>query len=141
MDSNAIADRLKNPFLQLACVFILFLLANAVSKLFDTEDRFPWTLAVAFTLLYILYNVIIGLLTARHKYYWVFSIISFFIMMFAGGWIAQKISGLEMDDAGTYRFLYGIFFPIYLLFIAIVTTMKKIVKLAEQDDHRFDKIK
>jgi hypothetical protein len=43
-----------------------------------------------------------------------------------------------MDEAGSFRWLYLVFFIVYFLIMMITLAIRKIVSLAEQDDHRFD---
>lgn len=131
-------QKLANPFVQVAFVFVLFLLVNWISSIVGSETKMPWTLAIAFQLLYIIYNVIIGLLNKSKWQYWSFSIIGYVILMLINIFVAGKISGITMDEAGTYRWVYFILIPVFLLFIVMTNLIKKIVSLAEQDDKRFD---
>ena len=122
--------KIKNPFLQAFVVLVLFCLSYLVSRGFEAEQRIAWTLAIAFLLLYILYNVMIGLA--------IYSLAGFAGLIFAFILLAQRFSGLRMDEAGSYRWLFFIFCPIYLLLIAMITIIKKIVQMAEKEDQRFD---
>jgi hypothetical protein len=135
---DEIKTKLTNPFLQAATVIGLFLLASGIAIVSGSLPNEPWTLAIAFQLLFILYNVIIGLVGSAQKYYWSFSILAYIILMVINAFLAGKISGLAMDNAGTYRWVYFIFCPIYLLFIVLTTLIKKIVGMAEKDDRSFD---
>ena len=131
-------QKIKNPFLQAFLVLVLFCLSYLVSRGFEAEQRIAWTLAIAFLLLYILYNVMIGLAIDQGPYYWIYSLAGFAGLIFAFILLAQRFSGLRMDEAGSYRWLFFIFCPIYLLFIAMITIIKKIVQMAEKEDQRFD---
>ena len=136
---NDLKQRLANPFVQAGFVFVLFLLISWISALAGSEKKMPWTLAIAFQLLYIIYNVIIGLLNKSNWQYWSFAVIGYVVLMFVNSFMAGKISGISMDEAGTYRWIYFILIPVFLLFILMSKLIKKIVSLAEQDDRRFDK--
>ena len=135
---NELKQRLANPFIQVAFVFILFLLVNWISSIIGSETKMPWTLAIAFQLLYIIYSVIIGLLNKSKWQYWSAAVAGYVILMFVNSFVAGKVSGISMDEAGTYRWIYFILIPIFLLFILITSLVKKIVTMAEQDDRRFD---
>jgi hypothetical protein len=105
---------------------------------YGAEKRLPWTLAIAFLLLYMVYNAIIGLVSVKIKRYWLYSIYSFAALMFINSFCANRISGLPMDEAGTYRWLFFVFCPVYLFFIVMVSLIKKVVEIAEREDTRFD---
>jgi hypothetical protein len=142
--STSVLDKIKNPFIQALIVLVMFLVANGVVGLlnangFDAEERMPWTLSIAFLLLFMVYNAMIGLLSNKIKRYWLYSIYAFAGLMFTSAFFAGKISGILMDEAGSYRWLFFVFCPVYLFFIVMVSLIKKIVELAEKDDTRFDK--
>jgi hypothetical protein len=131
-------QKLANPFVQVSFIFVLFLLVNWMSDIAGSETKMPWTLAIAFQLLYIIYSIIIGLLNTSNFRYWLFAVAGYVILMFINSFVAGKISGITMDEAGTYRWIYFILIPVFLLFIVMANLIKKIVSLAEQDDRRFD---
>ncbi len=129
--------------MQALVILVMFLLSTGVAYLFkiggmDLETRLPWTLTIAFLLLFMVYNVIIGLLSDHITRYWFYSLFAFCGLMMLCSFLASLISGMSMDEAGTYRWIYFIFCPIYGLFIVMITMIKKIVKMAQREDHRFD---
>lgn len=140
---KGIIEKIKSPFIQALIIWILFLLSNGVVMIlnangFGAEERLPWTFAIAFLLLYMVYNAIIGLLSNKIKRYWLYSIYAFAALMFINSFCANRISGLPMDEAGTYRWLFFVFCPVYLFFIVMVSLIKKVVEIAEREDTRFD---
>lgn len=138
---KTILEKLSHPLIQVLLVFILFLVSNLIFKFFTAEPNFPWTLAIAFQLLFIIYNIILGLINKPKKWYWMYSLAGFVILMFVNSFMAKSLSGLSMDQAGTYRWIYFVLLPVFFLFIGITTLIRKIVALAEQEDRRFDKTK
>jgi hypothetical protein len=53
-----------------------------------------------------------------------------------GGLLAYLISGLSIDEAGSYKWILFIFTFCYILFLSIVRAMKKIVTIAQKQDKR-----
>ena len=53
-----------------------------------------------------------------------------------GGLLAHYISGLSMDEAGHFRWLYICFTFTFLVFLSIVNLMRKIVDIAKRQDAR-----
>lgn len=131
-------QKLSNPFVQVAGVIALYLIVNLIFHMVGSEHRMPWTLAIAFQLLYILYTVIIGLMNKAGRTYWTYSIIGYAIIMVLNGFLASWLSGVPMDEAGTYRWIYIILVPIFLLFIGITSLIRRIVAMAEKDDREFE---
>ena len=141
--SANILAKIKNPFIQALIVLVLFLLSNGVVKIlnangFNGEVRLPWTLAVAFLLFYMLYNAMIGLIASKIKRYWLYSIYAFALLLMVDSFIANWISGIPMDDAGTYRWVFFVLCPVYVFFIVMVALIKKIVEIAEKEDAQYD---
>jgi hypothetical protein len=132
------------PVVQAVLVFFVMLAANLLVKLMAQggvkfESRIPWTLNIAFLFLFSIYNVVLGLLYSTGYRYWSYSISCFIGLAFLSAWIAKWISHLSMDEAGSYRWLYFVFFIVYFFIMMITLAIRKIVSMAEQDDHRFDR--
>lgn len=131
------------PVVQALLVFFVMLFANLLVKLMaqggiQFESRLPWTLNIAFLFLFSIYNVVLGLLYSTGYRYWTYSISCFVGLAFLSAWSAKWLSHLSMDEAGSYRWLYFVFFIVYFLIMMITLAIRKIVSVAEQDDHRFD---
>lgn len=138
-------NKLAHPVFQAIMVLIIMLLANGIVKILiqggmSFETRIPWTLNIAFIFLFAMYNVILGLVHSSRSGYWFISMVCFIGLCILGGIFSHWISGLKIDEAGSYRWLYFVFFIVYLLIMVIILAIKKIVHMAEQDDHRFDQI-
>lgn len=132
------------PVAQALLVFFAMLAANLLVKLmaqggFEFESRIPWTLNIAFLFLFSIYNVVLGLLYSTGYRYWSYSISCFIGLAFLSAWISKWMSHLSMDEAGSYRWLYFVFFIVYFFIMMITLAIRKIVSMAEQDDHRFDR--
>jgi hypothetical protein len=143
---NIVSNKWTNPVIQALMALIIMAIANGVVKLLiqggmSFETRVSWTLNLAFLFLYAIYNVILGLMFSPTSGYWYRSILCFIGLAMLSGVFAHWISGLSIDEAGSYRWLYFVFFIVYLLIMVIILAIKKIVHLAEQDDRRYDQIR
>jgi len=142
---SAGSKKLTNPVFQVLLALLIMAIANGAVKMLiqggmSFEIRVPWTLNIAFLFLFAIYNVILGLVYSPKTRYWLVSIFCFIGLALLSGAFSHWLSGLEIDEAGSYRWLYFVFFVVYLLIMIIILAIKKIVQLAEQDDHRFDQI-
>jgi len=137
--------RWTNPVFQALLALLIMAVANGLVKILilggiSFETRVAWTLNIAFLFLFSMYNVILGLMHSPKTIYWWMSIVCFIGLAMLSGVFAHWISGLAIDEAGSYRWLYFVFFIVYLLIMVIILAIKKIVNMAEQDDRRFDQI-
>lgn len=138
-------NRFNNPLVQALTALLIMVVANGLVKMLiqggmSFETRVSWTLNIAFLFLFAIYNVVLGLMHSPKSQYWLISILCFIGLALLSGVFSHWLSGLAIDEAGSYRWLYFVFFIVYLLIMAIILAIKKIVSLAERDDRRFDQI-
>lgn len=130
------------PPVQALTAFLLFLIFAAVSRSLDlvgwieVSPRFPWICALAFLLLYCIFNPLFFLYSDSARTYWQRSIFSYAGLAVAGGLGAYLFSGVALDDAGSVRWLYMVVTVAYLVFMSIVGFMRSIVELAQRKDTR-----
>ena len=130
-----------SPFIQVGVVIGIILVFNLFTILgrtigFFNDPTTPWLISTSFVLFYALVNSVLSISSDSHNKYWLHSIICFAILLVAGSFIAYLFSGLTIDEAGSYRWILLIFSMSYILFLAIVRTMKKIVRIAQKQDRR-----
>ena len=131
-----------SPMLQAGVIFVLMLIFNIFSYIASFTDLFlikkgaPWVIFSSFLLFYSLINSILSIAARDGNKYWLHSILSYAGLGLLGGTTAWLISGLTMDEAGTYRWILFIFTFGYVLLLSIVRAMKKIVTLAQKQDKR-----
>lgn len=107
-----------------------------VSGLMDSKDIFPWEMAFSGILFFALFNAIFSLSAKDPNKYWMHSIFSFIGLVIAVSVVAWLLSGLTMDEAGSFRWILIIFTFSYLLILSIVQAMRKIVGIAQKQDDR-----
>ena len=129
-----------SPFIQLGVVLAVILIFNLFSWIFTELDLLkenqgrPWLITTSFVLCFALINSVLSLSSLSQNKYWLHSIISYASLLVLGGSMAYFISGMGMDEAGSYRWILLIFSMCYILFLSIVRAMKKIVTMAQQQD-------
>ena len=96
----------------------------------------PWIITTAMVLFFSLFNSILSLKAESMNKYWGRSIIGFMVLLVLSAVIARLFSGLSMDEAGSFRWLFLVLTMGYLIFLAIVRTMKRIVQIAIKQDKR-----
>lgn len=142
MSDKSILEYNISPFVQagglLAAITVFILLGKAIGAtgLVDIDEGTPWLVACSFTLLFAIFNSVLSLSTPDQNKYWLQSIMSYIILVVGGGGIAYLFSGYGMDDVGSYRWIYIVFTIGYILLLTIMRTMRRIVKLAQEQDKR-----
>lgn len=139
---NSLYARNISPFIQASIVLGLIVFFMMVSYIFfyfeigGVKQGTPWTIFATFMLFYALVNSVLSISAVSRNKYWLHSIVSYVILGIVGGGLAFWISGLSIDEAGSYRWILMIFTFCYILFLTIVSTMKKIVTIAQKQDKR-----
>jgi hypothetical protein len=136
-------DRALNPIIQ--AIVVLCILSTAMVVLFvlkttgtmDVDNRAFWVIGGASTLFFGLFNSIISLGASDMNVYWFRSTSSYTVLMVASGCLAFLFSGLKMEEAGSFKFIYMVLTFGYLLFLSIMRFMRKIVQLAQIEDEKW----
>lgn len=135
-------QKAMNPAWQASFVLVLGLLITfggilcKMAGWIDVSDLFPWLINTSFILLFSMVNVVLSLSAKNLTKYWSWSIYSFMAYLLVSGLVAWAISGVAIQDAATYKWLYFMLTIIYLVFVSIARLMRFIVDLALKQDKR-----
>ncbi len=100
----------------------------------EVEQRFPWTIAAAFLLFFAAMNAIYSVFSSNMDKYWTRSILSFVGLAALSALLAQLFSKLTMNEAGSYKWIYIVLTIGYLVFLLMLTAMRKIVDFAQREE-------
>ncbi len=140
-------DKPFSPVQQALVAFgavIVFILASKLVKLTGliyVPDRFPWMTAAAFMLLFAVANSIFSLAADNMMKYWGRSIYSYLGLAVASGLAAYLFSSLTIDEAGSYRWIYVVLTAGYLVFLSIMSFMRRIVEFAQREEWNHPRIR
>jgi hypothetical protein len=141
-ESKSLYAKNISPLIQVAvviCVILLFDLGALVLAPIESipiKPGAPWMIFTSFVLCYALINSVLSISTSKQNRYWIYSILSYVVLLIVGSLISYLFSGLTMDEAGSYRWILLIFSMSYILFLLIVGAMKRIVNYAQKQDKR-----
>ncbi|MCB0546593.1 MAG: hypothetical protein KDD19_03340 [Phaeodactylibacter sp.] len=144
---SSIFDKGLNPILQAAITFggvIVFILLAKLVKLtglIHVPDRFPWMTAASFLLLFAVFNSVFSLSAENMLKYWGRSVYSYLGLAVASGAVATLFSSLSIDEAGSYRWIYIVLTIGYLVFLAMVASMRQIVDFAQREEWNHPRIR
>lgn len=133
---KTVFDNVLNPYLQAGICLALALLFMLISAIIKIEETFPWVIAGSFALLFSLFNSIIMLRIKDMKQYWQRSIFSFIGMLVIGGLLAYLFSGIGINDAGSFRWIFIILTFGYLSFLSIVAFIKRMFFIIAREEER-----
>lgn len=140
-------EKAYNPFLQASVVFgagiVVTLCAKLVhlSGLIEVPQRFPWMSAAAFLLFFAVANSVFSLSSKNMMKYWGRSIYSFMGLAFSSSLAAYLFSSLSINEAGSYRWIFFVLTIGYLVFLSIMTTMRRIVDFAQKEEWNHPRIR
>ncbi|MDX2280277.1 MAG: hypothetical protein NW218_11890 [Saprospiraceae bacterium] len=135
-----IEQNITKPIVQAGLVFTLGILLMVcawiltVTNLFLQDPLFPWSISSAFLLLFALFNSLLSLRADNFAKYWGNSVYSYLALAFSSGLAAWLFSGIDLRDAGTYRWIYLVVTFGFLVFLSMVNFMKRIVNFAEKEE-------
>lgn len=140
-DDRSIYEMEIKPFTQVAIIIstalVLMLSWLAARELgIDLKQRTPWLISSGLMLFFGLFNSVFSLSATDRMRYWRDSIFGYIVLGFGGGFLAWLFSGLTIDEAGAFKWMYFIFTFSFITFLTIINIMRKIVDLAQKQDKR-----
>jgi hypothetical protein len=147
VSKDSIFEQAFNPVYQavlsLAGVVVVSLVAMGVgaSGIMEVPARFPWMAATAFLLCFALFNSVFALSTKNMLRYWSRSIYSFLGLALLAGGFAWLLSSLPINEAGSYRWILIVVTVGYIIFLAMMTTMRRIVEFAQREEWNHPRIR
>lgn len=142
MANKSLFEYKISPFVQagyvLGAIFVISLICWLlnISGLTEIRSFNFWIITLSFILFYSIFSSILCLAHEDQNKYFLHAILSFVGLSIVGGLIAWMFSGLTMDEAGSFRWLYLVFTFAYIIFLTIIRSMRKIVKIAKKQDNR-----
>ena len=138
--SESIFEKYTAPWKQALITFLISFFVMGIAWLLDVagimemERLFPWSICTAFLLFYGLFNSVLSLNADSFTRYWAQSIYSYLGLAVLNGLSAWLISGVSIDNAESYKFIFLVVTFGFLVFLSLVNFMKKIVQFAEREE-------
>ena len=119
-----------------AAALLLMLGGVALDKLnwMAMDPLYPWSIATAFMLLFALLNSISSLQHDNFAKYWGASMYSYLGLGATSGVAAWLCSGIPLNEAQSYKFIYIVITFGFLFFLSMVNMLKRIVNFAEKEE-------
>ena len=137
----------EKPFVQasliIGAVFVVNLGSLMVKStgLVDVTNRFAWLNAASFMLFFAVLNSIYSLTAKSVPHYWGISMYSFMIVASISGLQAYLFSGISIANAGSYMWIYVVVTFGYLVFLSLMSILKKVVSFAEKEEWNSPKMR
>ena len=147
LEDQSFFAKAYNPVLQAAIILCAALVIMVLSKMIAglgilyINPVFPWTTAAALMLFFAMFNSIFSLSAANVQQYWSRSIFSFIGLAAANGILAYLFSGVGINDAGSYKWIYVVLTIGYLVFLSMMNLMKLIVEFAQREEWNHPRIR
>jgi len=136
-------SRISNPFYQSGFVICLVAFAMIVLKVLnalhttDINTSVYWVIGGAGLLFFGIFNSVISLQDGDMNVYWYKSFAAYAALLGITWLAAQSLSGLNIDEAGTFKWIFFILTFAYLLFLSLMRAMRKVVAMAQQEDNNW----
>lgn len=138
LPENIVADPVLQAGIVYACATVIAGLEKLgnLAGVYASDANTPWIIMTAFILFYTLFSSIFSLKTKSMNKYWGRAIFGYVGLCALSILVASLLSGISMDEAGTFRWLYVVFAIGYLVFLTIVRLMRRIVDMAIRQDEK-----
>ena len=104
------------------------------AHLYEPGNQFPWTISLSFLLIFAVLCSILSLRNDNFQQYWQESMYSFLGLAILGYGLARLVSGMPIEAAGSYKFIYIVVTFCFLVFMSLINVMKKLVNYAEKEE-------
>lgn len=134
-------SRIYSPFYQSGFVVCLIIFAMFVLKILnvthtaDINASVYWVIGGAGLLFFGIFNSVISLQDGDMNVYWYKSFAAYGVLLAATWLSAQLLSGMNIDEAGTFKWIFFILTFAYLLFLSLMRAMRKVVNMAQEEDN------
>jgi cation transport ATPase len=131
-----------NPSKQALATYLFLLILIIIFKLLafanisPFSERLPWIISGSFLLLFGIFNSLFSVAAPVYNKYWSRSIFSYMALAIISALTAYFFSGISINDAGSFRWIYIVLTFSYLIFLSIVGFIKVIVEIAQRKDTR-----
>jgi len=133
------------PFVQAGISIVLGLFFMLTCLMFEStlevRPERPWVFASTFLLFYSIFNVVFSFNVENAEKYWTQAVIGFVACVGLLGSLAYLISGLGMNDAGAFKWIFIVITISYLVFMSIARAMKGIVDFAQKEEWNSPKMR
>lgn len=139
MSSASILDKKVHPIKQAIAIGLLVIIFLSIAKAVQTEDsnnNIFWEIGASALLFYAMMNAVLSFAFDNQNNYWLFSIIGFAALLLICGGLAFLYSGTNIDEAGSFRWIFLVFTIGYIILLSIARMMKKIITIAQREDKR-----
>ncbi|MBK7811940.1 MAG: hypothetical protein IPI50_12035 [Saprospiraceae bacterium] len=133
--------KIKPWYQSIFCVLIIVLTAliHLIFSLVSPgsfEKMDIWTLTTAMLLFYIIFNIAFGMNQQHKLIYYRDSVYGYVFLVASGILVGKFISGISVFEAKTYSWIIFVFSLVFILFLSLVSLIRKIVEIALRQEQK-----
>lgn len=142
MTSDSILRKLLHPGWQALVAAGLILLFGLIDLMLPHRDNFldpghtPWAISTAMILCFVILNAVTVLRVGESRRYWILSALLLAGLLGYSYLLSWGLSGRQIDEVGSFRWLWFVILFTWLIFMAIVRSIRRIVQFALRQDER-----
>ncbi len=133
-EGDSIFEKVVSPYVQIGIVLVTALLFMIIGAVAIGGERFPWTTAGSFMLLYAIFNSVFSINSEDLNEYWKHSILAYAGLVAGLSGLAYVFSGKWITEVGTFSWIFFILTFGYLAFLSIIGMVKGIYQIAMRED-------
>ena len=97
---------------------------------------YPWVISASFLMLFAIINAVLSLASKNQNEYWGKGITTYMGVGIITGVVAYLLSGSGLFETKSFSWIYVVFTLGYILFLVMVRSMRKIMRIAEEQERR-----
>ena len=141
MAESSLFEKNFDPLLQAGIALASVLVIDLIAVVAGAGPRFTWLTATSFMLCFAVFNAVFSVSSKNMLKYWGRSIYAYMGLAAGAGLLAWLFSGLTIYEVGSYMWIYIVVSIGYIVFLSMVTVMRKVVEFAQQEEWNKPKIR
>jgi cytochrome bd-type quinol oxidase subunit 2 len=118
----------------LLMIAVMLILSLSSDQELESNKLFYWEIVLVFALAFALFSCVYSLNASNRTVYFISSILSYLSILVIGILLASYYSGLSIDKAGSFEWLFKLFSFCYLLLISVFNLMSTVMALIKKQD-------
>jgi len=141
MAESSLFEKNFDPLIQAGIALAGVLVIDVIAAVAGAGPRFSWLTATSFMLCFAVFNAVFSVSSKSMIKYWGRSIYAYMGLAAGAGLLAWTFSGMTIFEVGSYMWIYIVVTIGYLVFLSMVTVMRKVVEFAQREEWNKPKIR
>jgi len=118
----------------LLMIAMMLILRMSADQQLESNKLFYWEISLVFLMAYALFSCVFSLNAVNKLKYFITSILIYIAIVIIGIVTASFFSGLAIDEAASFEWMFKLFSICYLILISVFNLMSTVIELLRKQD-------